>query len=65
MAIHFPADKQEQEKDRKGDLFYDEKTLEKFHEAMKAAGVTGMLLRTAVINELQNRGLLIRERGNF
>lgn len=65
MGITFPADKGDQEKDRTGDLYHDDRTMEKLHEAMKAAGVTGMLVRTKVINEMQNRGLLIRERGRL
>lgn len=55
----------DQEKDEKGDLYHDEFTMKKVHEALKRAGVGPGGLRIAVITELQNAGILFRERGRF
>lgn len=54
-----------QEQDGRGDLYYDEFTMKKVHDAMKRAGLENEFMRIAVITELQNAGILFRERGKF
>lgn len=43
------------------DLYYDDNTLEKVREVMMNCGLTGDVV-IAVINDLQNAGILFRER---
>lgn len=53
-----------QEQDLKGDLYFDEKTLGKVYESLKTAGLPDQVAVDAVA-EMQNRGVLFRERGKF
>lgn len=53
-----------QEQDGVGDVFYDEKTLEKVYDGLERAGVTGQQALDAV-SQIQNLGILFRERGKF
>ena len=55
----------EQETDSRGDLYHDEMTMKKVHDALTRAGLQNEWLRVNVITELQNAGILFRERGNF
>ena len=55
----------DQEKDKKGDLYHDEFTMKKVHDALERAGLEASYIRIAVITELQNAGILFRERGRF
>lgn len=54
-----------QEQDSKGDLYYDEHTIKKVRDALERAGVTGSFTKDACINEMENAGILFRERGKF
>ena len=54
-----------QEQDDRGDLYHDEFTMKKVHDALKRAGLEASYIRIAVITELQNAGILFRERGRF
>ena len=39
--------------------------MKKVHDALKRAGLEASYIRIAVITELQNAGILFRERGKF
>lgn len=53
-----------QESDKKGDLYFDENTLRKVYDAMALAGIPSGLRQDAVTN-MQNAGILFRERGRL
>ena len=55
----------EQETDSRGDLYHDADTMKKVHEALKRAGFQSEYTRINIITELQNAGILFRERGRM
>lgn len=54
-----------QEQDGKGDVYHDEHTMRKVHDALRISGIELGSLRDTIINNLQNAGILFRERGKF
>lgn len=57
-----PVAMDEEQKDEK--LRHDENTLRKVHEALSAAGIHKHADRLDVVNQLQNAGILFRERSS-
>lgn len=53
-----------QEQDEKGDVYYDETTLKRVYYGLAKAGIVGEQADDAV-NQMQNAGVLFRERGKF
>lgn len=56
--------KTEEQKDEGEKVTHNEDTLVKVHQALRAAGVVHHAARLDIVSQLQNAGILFRERAN-
>lgn len=59
-----PVKMDEEQKDEGEKLTHDDQTLFKVHEALKQAGIFQHAARLDIVSQLQNAGILFRERAN-